>query len=105
VIKEEMLFHKIAEKLPDTTKGKVFGAMCIKTENGKTAAIFWKGEMIIKLNDEDEKEALKLPESRLGTHLYSPERKMKNWVTIPFAHSNKWEELIKKAILNLNKIN
>lgn len=102
--KEEEWFHKIADKLPNATKGKVFGAMGIKAANGKTAAIFWKDEVIIKLNAEDEKEALKLSESRLGTHLYAPEKKMKNWVTLPFVHSDKWEYLIKKSILNLNNL-
>jgi len=101
---EEEYFHKIADNLPNVTKGKVFGAIGIKTNNGKTAAIFWKDEIIIKLNDEDEKEALKLSESRPGTHLYAPDRKMKNWITIPFSHSDKWEYLIKKSILNLNNL-
>lgn len=99
--KAEEFFHKIADKLPNATKGKVFGTIGIKAMNGKTAAIFWKDEIIIKLNAEDQKEALKLFESRPGIHLYDPERKMQNWVTLPFAHADKWEELIKKSILNL----
>jgi len=99
--KEEMFFHEIADRLPDISKGKVFGAIGIKTDNGKTAGIFWQNEMIFKLNEEDEKEALKLKESRPGTHLYAPERKMKNWVAIPFLHSDNWEDLINKSILNL----
>ena len=99
--KEEELFHKIADNLKNATKGKIFGALCIKASNGKTAAIYWKDEMIIKLNPSDEKESLKLRASRQGTHLYAPERKMKSWVTVPFVHSDKWEDLIKKTITNI----
>jgi len=102
--KAEECFHKIADKLPNATKGKVFGAICIKAASGKTAAIFWKNEIIIKLNAEDEEEALKLSESRPGTHLYAPKKRMKNWVTLPFVHSAKWEDLIKKSILNLKEL-
>jgi hypothetical protein len=51
--KEEIFFHEIADRLPDVTKGKVFGAMGLKTASGKTAAIFWKDELMIKLNEED----------------------------------------------------
>ena len=100
---EEELFHKIANELPNATKGKIFGALCIKAPNGKSAAIFWKEEIIIKLSPNDEKEALKLPTSRQGTHLYAPDRKMKSWVTVPFAHGDKWEDLIKKSIRYVDK--
>jgi hypothetical protein len=33
--KAEELFHKIAAELPDVTEGKMFGALCTKTPNGK----------------------------------------------------------------------
>lgn len=34
--KEEIFFHEIADRLPDVAKGKVFGAMGMKMDNGKT---------------------------------------------------------------------
>lgn len=101
--KEEEYFHEIANKLKGVTKGKVFGTVGIKVASGKVAAIFWKDEIMIKLNLEDEKEALKLSNSRPGSHLYAPDKKMKNWVTVSFIHASKWGELITKSILNLNE--
>lgn len=35
--KAEELFHKITSELPDVTEGKMFGALCTKTSNGKAS--------------------------------------------------------------------
>ena len=96
--KAEKFFHQIADELPNGTESKMFGAMCIKATNGKSSAIFWKDEMIFKLNSADEKKALKLKGTRQGTHLYAPDRPMKGWVVIPFIHSSKWAAFAKKSI-------
>ena len=69
----ETIFHQIVEKLPNATKSKMFGALCIKAPNGKSSAIFWKNDMIFKLDSESEKLALNLKGARQGTHLYAPQ--------------------------------
>lgn len=75
--KAEKLFYQIANELADGRESKIFGALCIKAANGKSAAIFWKDSMMFKLNTEDEKEALNIPGAKAGTHLYAPDRPMK----------------------------
>lgn len=72
--KAEILFHQIADELPNATKSKIFGTLCIKATNGKTVAIFWKDDVIFKLNKDDEKEALSLKGASQGTHLYATDR-------------------------------
>jgi len=94
----ETIFHKIVDKLPNGTKSKVFGAFCIKAPNGKPSAIFWKNDMIFKLDPESEKLALSLPGARQGTHLYAPDRPMRGWVLIPFIHSAEWARFAEKSI-------
>lgn len=96
--KAERLFHQIADELPNVKESKMFGALCIKAKNGKSAAIFWKDEMTFKLNPENEKKALELKGARQGTHLYAPDRQMKGWVVVPFAYADQWKDLTKKSI-------
>ena len=94
----EKLFHQIAEELPIATESKMFGAFCIKAINGKVAAIFWEDAMIFKLNNDDEKMALRLKGARQGTHLYATNRPMNGWVLIPFIYSKRWKDHAKKSI-------
>jgi len=94
----ETKFHQIVEKLPNATKSKMFGAWCIKAPNGKSSAIFWKNDMIFKLDSESEKLALNLQGARQGTHLYAPDRPMKGWVLIPYIHSDEWIKFAEKSI-------
>jgi hypothetical protein len=94
--KAEELFHKIASELPEVTEGKMFGALCTKTPNGKASTMFWKEYMIFKLNEDDQKEAMKLS----GAKLFDPsgkERPMKGWVQLSDKHSAKWKSLAVKA--------
>lgn len=92
------LFHEIAKEIPEAIEGKMFGALCIKSKNGKAAAIFWKNDMLFKLGEKDQEEALKLSGSSIGFHLYAPEKQMKGWVFVPEKHSGKWINFTKKAI-------
>ncbi len=94
----EKLFHLIIVEIPDSIEGKMFGAKCIKSINGKTAAFFWKESMVFKLDDQSRKEALKLKDTKVGSHLYAPEKKMKGWISIPEKHSEKWPEFAGKAL-------
>ena len=91
-------FHQIAKEIPEAIEGKMFGALCIKSKNGKAAAIFWKNDMLFKLSEKDQEDALKLSSSSIGFHLYAPEKHMKGWVIVPEKHSDKWITLTIKAI-------
>jgi hypothetical protein len=94
----EKLFHQIAKEVPNAREGKAFGVFCIKAPNGKLTALFWKNNLMFKLNKKDEKETLNLKGARPGTHIYVPERPMTGWVKVPLTHSAKWKNLTKKSI-------
>ena len=98
------LFHIIARDLPNAVEGKLFGALCIKSINGKAAAIFWEDNMLFKLGAKDQRSALELDGARVGTHLYAPDKPMKGWVLVPAQHSDKWTGLIQKALANLETL-
>jgi hypothetical protein len=94
--KAEELFHTIAAGLPDVTEGKMFGALCTKTPNGKASTMFWKEFMIFKLEPADEKAAMKLA----GAQTFDPSgmgRPMKGWVQLSYKHADKWKALAVKA--------
>ena len=94
--KSEALFHEIAGHLPDAKEGKMFGALCIKAPNGKAGIMFWKEDMIFKLEGDDLKKALSLT----GAKLFDPmgNRPMGGWVQLSFEHSKKWKELAVKSM-------
>jgi len=100
----EKLFHQIITEIPNCVQGKMFGAKCIKSNNGKTAAFFWKESMVFKLDDQSREEALKLKDTKVGSHLYAPEKKMKGWISIPEEHSEKWAEFTEKALIQINTL-
>ena len=102
--KPEKLFHQIATETPGAKEGKMFGAACIKADNGKTAAIFWKDDMIFKLDELGQQEALKLKGARIGSHLYAPERPMKGWILIPSKHAGQWNYFAKKSVEYVNTL-
>jgi hypothetical protein len=99
--KAEELFHKLAKEIPDGKESKMFGAPCIKAPNGKSGAMFWKDCIVVKLQAEDMKEALRLD----GACLFEPMqgKKMKEWAQIPYDYKDMWKkyasismELVKK---------
>ena len=96
--KSEKLFHQIIRNLENGFEGKLFGAKCIKSINGKTAAFYWQESMIFKLDLKSQKEALHLNGSKTGSHLYAPDKPMKGWISIPKKHSVKWIEFASKAL-------
>ena len=100
----EELFRQIIIEVPDATEGKMFGASCIKSINGKAAALFWKNNMLFKLDEKTQQEALKLNGSKIGSHLYAPDKPMKGWVLVPAQHSDKWTDLTQKAIAYLETL-
>ena len=94
----EELFHQIVNEVPGAVAGKMFGASCIKTMNGKAVAILWQDSMLFKLDEKTRLEALKLDDSSMASHLYAPDKPMKGWVSLPFKHSGKWADFTRKAV-------
>jgi hypothetical protein len=88
--KAESFFNDLAQQIPDVKPGKMFGALCLKTPNGKSAAMFWKDHIVVKLRGDILREALSLE----GTQLFEPMegKPMKEWVQIPFTYKDKWEK-------------
>ncbi len=94
-----MNFDEIADELmsnfAEAEKGKMFG-MPVWKLNGKALGGEWKGDMVFKLVNEDDRiEALKLD----GAELFDPGmgRPMKEWVLVPAKHSDQWLGLAEKA--------
>jgi len=96
----EELFHKITKEIHGATEGRMFGAMCIKSVNGKVAAIFWKNSMLFKLGEQESHVALELEGTQIGFHLYAPDKSMKGWGMVPAEHISKWKDLTMAAILH-----
>ena len=102
--KSEELFHEIAGQLPEAKEGKMFGALCIKAPNGKAGVMFWKEDIIFKLEGDNLKKALKLKDAKLFDPMGN--RPMGGWVQLSFEHSKKWKELAVKSmdyVKNLKK--
>ncbi|HTR81595.1 MAG TPA: hypothetical protein VMM58_08185 [Bacteroidota bacterium] len=88
--KPEEYFHQLTTEIPEVASGNMFGAACMKTSNGKSAAMFWKECIVVKLHGPAFDEALRLK----GACLFEPMegRPMKEWVQIPYAHKAKWKK-------------
>ncbi len=100
----EKLYHEIAEGIPESKEGKMFGALCIKAGNGKSGVMFWKEQMVFKLDGGNLDEALSLE----GAYLFDPMggRPMKEWVVVPYNHHDKWKkfsEIAQEKVKNLKK--
>lgn len=91
----EEFFNGLADKIPGVKPGKMFGASCLKMPNGKSAAMFWKDHIVVKLSGAERTKALSLE----GARLFEPMegRPMKEWVQIPFSFKNKWKDLAEKS--------
>lgn len=100
--KAEELFHAIAASLPDTVKGKMFGALCIKAPNGKAGVMLWRDFMIFKLPAAEQEKALQLEGAQMFTPMEG--RPMNGWVQLPEVHSAKWKKLAQMAMDEVRKI-
>ena len=101
--KAEELFQEIAAGLPDSTTGKMFGALCIKAPNGKAGVMLYKEEdMIFKMDAEHEKEALALKGAKIFTSMEN--RPMNGWVQLSHAHASKWKKYAGIAMEYVSKI-
>ncbi len=94
--KEETLYTATGLKMKNAEQSQMFGKPCFKV-NGKAFISFFQDEMVFKLSGEAHAEALGLA----GARLFDPSgkgRAMKEWVQVPFGHSDKWERFAKAAL-------
>jgi hypothetical protein len=95
----QRVFDALTEELARTKgaeKALMFGKQCMKYR-GNGFMAFFDGDIVLKLSGQSREDALKLKDSRL----WDPSgqgRAMKEWVHIPAAHADKWENLAKKSI-------
>ena len=83
-------FNDLTKEIPNVKPGKMFGALCMKTPNGKSAAMFWKDHIVVKLQGDSLKEAMNLE----GVQQFEPMagRPMREWVQIPFIYKDMWKK-------------
>ena len=95
----EVFFKELSEQIESVKPGKMFGALCMKTPNGKSAAMIWKDHLVVKLKGDLLNEALNLS----GAKIFEPMdgRPMKEWVQIPFMHKDRWKEY---TLLSINSV-
>lgn len=100
--KAEIYFNELTNEIPDVKPGKMFGALCMKTPNGKSAAMFWKDNIVVKLQNNLLKEAVSLD----GTKLFEPMegRPMKEWVQIPFDYKDQWKKFVLASSASVNTL-
>lgn len=91
----ETFFMELMTEVPDVVPGKMFGALCMKTPNGKSPAMFWNDHLVVKLQGELHAEALSLD----GSCLFEPMqgRPMKEWVQVPFDYKATWKKYVLSA--------
>lgn len=92
----EQLYQSIGTKLKDALPGQMFGKPCFKI-NSKAFICLFQNEMVFKLTGTAHKNALALD----GAQLFDPsgkKRPMKEWVQVPYGHSDKWTKLAKEAM-------
>jgi hypothetical protein len=94
---EELVADAVAAH-PELRPGAMFSRPCLKRPDGKVVATHWKdGGMTVKLTDEAVRaEALALE----GVELFDPGmgRRMREWVLVPAALSDRWRDLVERAV-------
>jgi len=78
-------------------ESKMFGMPCLKRENGKVVAGFWKdGGITVKLTDTAAREAA----LAAGAQPFDPGmgKVMKEWVLVPATMSGDWLGFVEQAI-------
>jgi hypothetical protein len=92
----EALYHKIAADIPLATKGKMFGALCLKAPNGKAGVMFKYNKIILKLEGPAQYEALALPDAQIFTPMEG--RPMNGWVQLGEEHAAHWARFAHMAM-------
>ncbi|MDA3856057.1 MAG: hypothetical protein PF569_07375 [Candidatus Woesearchaeota archaeon] len=95
---------QIANKFDKISLCKVFGVDGLRFDYGKILVISYKNSLMIKLDENSKKEALKLTGAKIGHHIYDSNKIMKNWVLIPIEHKEEYSYFIRKAINNIKKL-
>jgi hypothetical protein len=95
----EKTFRKLAVEIPGLNPSKMFGANCLKTKKGKSAAMLWNDELVVKLDKEELVKVL----NRKGTRLFEPMKgkAMKEWVQIPKEYITEWKTYVQKSVLKI----
>ncbi|MDQ1571482.1 MAG: hypothetical protein QOF79_2156 [Actinomycetota bacterium] len=104
-MKAEQRFDQIVEDLRmlGVTAGSMFGARGAKAD-GKVFACLVDGAMSFKLGAESSAHARALALS--GAELWDPSgmhRPFKDWVAVPFEHSDEWGHLAEAALHRLRQ--
>ena len=92
----DAILKKLATHYESVTNSKMFGMPSGKIK-GKAFAGYFHDEMVFKLYGKSHTRALALA----GSHLFDPGemgRPMKQWVQVPFAHADQWEDLAADAL-------
>jgi hypothetical protein len=92
----ERIIQKLSSMDSTVTNGKLFGLPSGKVK-GKAFAGIFEESMVFKLYGKSHARALTLP----GAHLFDPSgrnRPMKEWVQVPYAQVEHWEELAADAL-------
>lgn len=92
----EKVYHRIAASLTGARESSMFGAACIKAANGKAVAMLWKGDMVFKLRDKEQEEALNLAGAKMFTPMEG--RPMNGWVQVPVKHAARWPALAEASM-------
>ena len=100
--KAEELFHQIAAQIPEAKESKMFGALCIKAPNGKASAMFYKEDVVFKLEGESLKETLSLD----GAKPFDPMggRPMGGWVQLSYNYADRWPEIARISYEQVRKL-
>ena len=94
--KAETLFHHIASGIPDTKEAKMFGALCIKSPNGKAGVMYWQENMIFKLKPLEFNNVLKMDGAKIFEPM--PGKPMGGWVQLSYDYAELWKDLAHNAM-------
>jgi hypothetical protein len=92
---------RLAAQLADdrVTVGAMFGKPALKDHNGKAFACLLDGAVAFRLGRDSAGHTAALGLD--GAHLFDPsgkDRPMKDWVSVPPAHSGRWTEFARLAL-------
>lgn len=96
----DLLYTQIGQALAEkyqASLGQMFGKPCLKTPTNKAFAVFFNGEMVFKLGQE---EVNQLKEKFAGSVNWVPsgkKRAMKDWLQVPEEYSKDWSRLAEQA--------
>ena len=100
--KAEALFVQLIDEIPEAKPGKMFGALCMKTPNGKSGAMFWRDHLVVKLIGHNLDEALALD----GTKPFEPMegKVMGGWVQIPYDYRDEWKKFAQVSVEGVSQL-